>query len=279
MPPTHSHAEFAIPDSIEPIIGWKTLTAEKKNGVWQLLSPQQQMPWPARQRAEATCTHHTDHEWQAIRGNPNQPETHELTSYYGNTVFVQEITKPQVELPDGYNWSWEPIPHQVAGSGCCCGIYFVDTAEQCLPYIAGPSVICKVAMWGTVVKAAFGARGQYAYPQTIEYATGLNDKQLLEIAEQYGLQLPDEVPPPPVQPPNPPTYMITSSTTTIPIAQFNTTTNKPSKKRDKRKLASPVICVLLVAGILNSHDWLTSTLLISALLITAIETLIIFRSS
>ena len=194
--------EIVIPDGIEPLIKWKAL---RFSGSY-LYSPSQEMVWPYRERAEATCKSMWDYGWEPVSHLPNIP-TEEGYSYgptfqttsgsvmmYGSSYTQpQTVTQqmPRVELPDGLSWSWESKPHQVASETCGCGIYCVDTAEACLSYCREQCVICKIAVWGRVVPGTAGARAQYAYPQSIEFAMGLNNKELMTLARIYGLTLPE----------------------------------------------------------------------------------------
>lgn len=186
---------LVVPDSIEPIIGYKALTAKHILGKWQLHSPNQVFVWPAKKRAEALCGVQYDYGWETTQGTPNIPtEEESAISHYGHPMLrTQPIAPmPRVELPDGLSWSWEQIPHKISGNDCSCGIYFVNTPMQAASYCRDQSLIVKVAMWGRVVQGSVGARGQYAYPQTIEYALDLESAQIVEIAETYGLELPEE---------------------------------------------------------------------------------------
>lgn len=199
-----------IPDAIEPYVGYKALHVHDNGQSLILASPSYQSTWPKQQRHEAVCpAGRQDWAWKPVRGHaPNEPEEEGFsfnkptdpgqqttTSIYW-TVAPTIPDKPKTILPDGMYWSWEPIPHQIANQHCTCGIYVVDAPGECVSYIHPPaSVICKIALWGTVTRATHGARGQYAYPQTIEYAMGLNNQQLVRLANEYGLQLPESTPP------------------------------------------------------------------------------------
>jgi hypothetical protein len=92
---------------------------------------------------------------------------------------------------------WDPPhDHEPGSTHCSCGIYAVDSPQACGVYVHSPaSVICKVALWGTVTIGASGARGAYAYPQSIEYVMGLDNEQILRLADEYGLALPEGTPP------------------------------------------------------------------------------------
>lgn len=267
--------ELIVPDSIEPIIGWKALTVEKVGDHWILLSPQQHMPWPQRQRAEAACDRKDEYSWQPTRGQQHEAPIAQTAHYYGNNIhFSEVIAKPRVELPDGYTWSWEPTPHKVVSSGCGCGIYMVDTAEQCVPYIAPRSVICRISMWGTVIKAAQGARGQYAYPQSIEYVSGLTDEELHDLVEQYGLPLRERTP----ATNELSAIWISAQKAKVASVTIKAALNKmaPPKKTSKRrnllsKLGLLMLGSLLAAAIVVSRDWIVTVLLtiVAALISTS----------
>lgn len=194
--------EIEIPDSIEPIVMWKTLVVSPAG---HLYSPSRGMPWLPKQRAEATCSKQWDYGWEPVRGEVTIPENIDeqgMTFYATSSGQVpvyythpQTPPMPQVQLPNGLRWSWEPQPHQIVGDGCHCGIYAVDNAEACLSYGGGSKrVICKISMWGRVVKGTSGARAQYAYPQSIEFASNLTNDELIKLAERYGMTLPESIP-------------------------------------------------------------------------------------
>lgn len=188
---------IVIPDTIEPFLGYKALSLyehETLNG-WEteLRSPQQSTHWPPRQRLEATCDRKLAiiFGWTAIPDS--QPAsllpvstsdipTHVIwtnviwtNTLYTNTTGTTTHTldpnqwmPPSVPAPEGTHWSWEPqTNHPIVTPSCTCGIYAVNTPDQCIPYMHEPSVIAEIALWGRVIPAAKGARGQYAYPQKL----------------------------------------------------------------------------------------------------------------
>lgn len=275
---SYDDKELHVPDSIEPIIGWKALLAHRlANGEWTLLSPQQRMRWPQRQRAEATCEREHEFKWQPTRGLPNEAPDEASTYFYGNRLtFSQVVAKPRVELPDGYVWSWEKTPHEVASSGCGCGIYMVDTAEQCVPYLAPHSVVCTIAMWGRVITGTHGARGQYAYPQSIEYASGFSSEALVELAEQYGLTLPEETPQTSKLSQAWANAQNTTQTFTLAMNSVQVSLAEPETTSKRRfiptKLSGLVIVGLLAAGVFLSKDPVVTVLLTIAALLVAFGT-------
>lgn len=183
---------LVIPDSIEPFLGYKALALfETLNGIWEieLRSPQQSTEWPPRQRLEATCdrTSAITFGWTAIPDSQpanllpaiqSSTPTHVVwtNTLYTNATAITTHTldpnqwmPPTIPAPEGTHWSWEPqTNHPVVTSSCTCGIYAVNTPDQCTPYMHNPaSVIAEIALWGRVITAAKGARGQYAYPQKL----------------------------------------------------------------------------------------------------------------
>ena len=128
-------ASIVVPDSIEPVIGWKNLFY-KEGGL--LYSPTYKMLWRPKGRAYATC--------QRADGR-------------------RSATWP----PSGRS-----LPHSVGvpDKHCTCGIYMVKDMASTFGYLAGGAsgylnVISKVAGWGNVVPATAGYRVQYAYPQEL----------------------------------------------------------------------------------------------------------------
>ncbi len=170
-----------IPDSIEPYIGYKALNMGANDG-W-LSSPQQAVVWPPGKRLEASCTRGLSQwSWVPVEGEPRSTDDTTVVSSSSGVMYatsaattsmitsvrpVQPPRKPNNPLPPGWNWSWEPLTHDVPAEDCSCGIYVVDHPEGCQGYISSRSVLVEVALWGTVIIGERGARGQYAYPQRL----------------------------------------------------------------------------------------------------------------
>lgn len=184
-----------IPDSIEPYLGYKALNVFEAG----LASPSYHCFWPVGSRLEARCTTGVSQwSWVPKEGEPRSME--EQTYEFGGTRFMtvssssarvgtyRTPTKPNNPLPPGWNWSWEPLTHDSPAEDCHCGIYVAKKPEKCLQYLGASGVIAEIALWGKVIPAHDGARGQYAYPQKI-----LTPKALMRhvepVALLYGLKI------------------------------------------------------------------------------------------
>lgn len=212
-----------VPDTIEPVLGWKALLVDDKG---LLYSPRQPFRWPPKDRAEALCMK-ASYRWQPRQGKPPEERDprrfivvaphNRVTLQTTNVPFVstswsapfpqitsdeeeEQETPPQIELPDGMHWSWEPYQHEAASdNGCSCGIYMVDTPSQCGFYINEGTLLANVYGWGHVIQGQQGNRVQYAYPKELVASEYLRAKAELA-AEQYGVpvmiipdhQLPDK---------------------------------------------------------------------------------------
>jgi hypothetical protein len=169
--------EPVIPDSIEPVLGYKALNVGEDN---ILYSPSYCVGWPMGKRIEAQCSTQFSHwTWVPVEGEPREMDATETLAHYGGARWVTAVSsatfpgqykqppKPNNPLPPGWSWSWEPLTHAVPEETCHCGIYIADNPERCLQYLGPDGVIVEVALWGKVIPAHSGARGQYAYPQKL----------------------------------------------------------------------------------------------------------------
>ena len=168
-----------IPDSIEPYKGYKALNVAPDGTLW---SPSEKLRWPVKQRAEAHCTRGLSQwSWVPVEGKPREMDATKMVRP-GNAIVTtavwvsstttrpvpsQNAIKPSNPLPPGWSWSWEPLTHDAPAEGCSCGLYAVSQPVDCLSYVQPEGVIVEVAVWGKVVPASRGVRGQYAYPQSI----------------------------------------------------------------------------------------------------------------
>lgn len=203
-----------IPDSIEPYKGYKALNVARDGTLW---SPSEATMWPVKQRLEAQCTRGLSQwSWVPVEGEPREMDA-TTTVPRGRTAFVSAVTavpsssgivptvaapvnvKPSNPLPPGWNWSWEPLTHEAPAQGCSCGIYAVEKPASCLSYVKPEGVIVEVAVWGNVVPASSGVRGQYAYPQSILAPHEIVD-ELKVTAELYGIPIVVLDPPEPEPP-------------------------------------------------------------------------------
>lgn len=174
-----------IPDSIEPYRGYKALRIEDT----YLHSPSQYAQWPKREPLTASCTRSNRQQfgWKLVEA-PEGWEGH----FWVSSEFLAEgttttFTWPPNEPEPGHTWIPEPLEHQL--KGCQCGIYVVDSAEATRHYLNGPNrVLVEIALWGQVVIANKGARGQYAYPQRI-FAAEQQQQEAIEVASEYDIPI------------------------------------------------------------------------------------------
>lgn len=191
-----------IPDSIEPVRGFKALSVI---GDFSLSSPSQSALWPKRKRMEAQCTSGLSHwAWVPVEGEPREldatttlaplmvraPNVVAVTavvssSAIGMPVIPQTPPKPNNPLPPGWSWSWEALTHDAPAEDCSCGIYVADTPEATLSYLHQNGVIAEIALWGKVIPGTSGARGQYAYVTRLLTPVQIVD-EIRPVSEAYG---------------------------------------------------------------------------------------------
>lgn len=199
-----------VPDTIDPYVGWKALLVAY-NG--ELHSPQQTFVWKMKERSEAICFG-VSYRWTARKGRPPQRDPRRiivqppasgpamlaaattqalpanapmLTTFADEELCQSE--PPQVQLPDGMHWSWEPFHHEAASdNNCSCGIYMVNSPGHCTGYIHDNSVLAQINGWGHVIQGDLGARVQYAYPQLLVAPERLRERAE-HAAELYGIPL------------------------------------------------------------------------------------------
>jgi hypothetical protein len=119
--------EFAVPDGIEPIVGWRYWRGEDLNGrassrAW-LASLNKFQTWPPGRALEARCSLEGGH-------------------------------------PD-------PPPGIACGCGIYAATDRATLQELANPDLQTPLVVGEVALWGRVVPAELGYRAQFAYPRRL----------------------------------------------------------------------------------------------------------------
>jgi hypothetical protein len=176
-----------VPDSIEPYYGYKAL--RMSGGT--LVSPSQPVVWPKKEPLKSECkvpggSAQPPFNWKLVPA----PEGWDGSRFWVSSHFLAEgsttfFAWPSKEPPEGHTWIPEPAPHDIGK--CKCGIYAVDHAKDTSGYMqGGDRVIVEVALWGQVVIANNGARGQYAYPQKL-FAAEQQAQQAAEIGNDYGI--------------------------------------------------------------------------------------------
>jgi hypothetical protein len=194
---------MVVPDSIEPVYGWKALKITPDG---RLASPQQRNIWPVKKRLEATCSsNRKTFAWTAVYGTPKDGPVEVSGTVAGGATFatsavvsvgtgtsgsmmVSPSEKPKTQLPAGMSWSWEEQPHEIASNDCSCGIYVVDNVRAAGTYLSDDCILAEVCLWGRVVPGSEGSRGQYAYPRQLFAPDTLADVATL-VAQLYGVPI------------------------------------------------------------------------------------------
>jgi hypothetical protein len=103
------------------------------------------------------CAETREFGWVPVQGEPRSMDDS-----------MTQRPKPSNPLPDGWSWSWEMFTHESPDQHCHCGVYIADEPKTCVSYMGHSNgIICEIALWGRVIPASYGARGQFAYPQRI----------------------------------------------------------------------------------------------------------------
>ena len=128
---------FAIPDAIEPIVGWRYWRVDKKEGLLHSLSGATGFLWQPSARFEARCP--------AIKRT-------------GIDVRYRFISGMRIEM------------HDAPGERCRCGIYAArDLSHLRRQILTGLAinVVGEVSLWGKLIPGSKGYRAQYAYPRSL----------------------------------------------------------------------------------------------------------------
>ncbi len=128
----------AAPDLVEPVVGWRVWDVVDLDGELRLCSLSFWTIWLPGRETVAVCR-------RAL-------------------VDVERAGLP---------------PHVAPAAGCTCGVYATRTAAQALAYARGfrlrgdalHRVVGRTRLWGDVVEAEGGWRGERAYPAALFVAT------------------------------------------------------------------------------------------------------------
>lgn len=178
---------IVVPDSIEPRLGIKALEIRGDT----LHSPQQGTAWPKGERLAATCKYRAI-EWELRRAPKGWEERFWVPSSLLTEGGTTQVGWPPDPPPDGMTWVPREAEHQLAKCKGPCGIYVVDTPQQCEPYLRdlidrSRRVLVSIALWGQVVIGDKGARGQYAYPVRI-VGPWQWEEDIAAAAKAYGIE-------------------------------------------------------------------------------------------
>ena len=196
-----------VPDSIEPVIGWKGLSF--RSG--KLISPSHSFIWEPGVPGEAFCASagKTIRVWEATPALADKyapRSTYPVAEMqYGlstdnwvymvttqsapysvthSAVTYDMAEPPKVQFPYEVEWVMQKeLNHGVApAERCSCGLYMA--AEPTFSY--GP-IIVELAGWGTVIPGTQGYKAQYAYPQRIFLSDSDRDK--MKDLQVYGVEI------------------------------------------------------------------------------------------
>lgn len=152
-----------------------------------LISPQMCTEWPPQRRLEADCEFKTCICWGWITDDTDPPTR--ITKWGTHSSFLVPNAPIGAPPEDGHSWRWGIVytrDEHGSLSECTCGIYAVAKPKQCRTYFDADCILVKVALWGEVVLAAQGARGQYAYPLELHVPEALMP-YAPRLSEAYGV--------------------------------------------------------------------------------------------
>jgi len=148
---------FAVPDAIEPVIGWRYWRVDKKERLLHSLSGAKGFLWQPHTRFEARCP--------VIKPTGIDGRYRFLSGYRG-------------EL------------HDSPGEMCRCGIYaardLTHLRRQILTGLA-LNVVGEVSLWGKLIPGSKGYRAQFAYPRRLFVIQRTADWDQSEAAEALSI--------------------------------------------------------------------------------------------
>jgi len=192
-----------IPDSIEPVEGWKAFLVTGTTGAFAgqalLFSPSRGTIWkPGEALIAEGCVIHPPPEWVPVRNSMETPQRDSspghsvkapLTGATGPTAALVRIGAsgiqavpayidvtdmgepplPQTVLPPGYGWKLvrHQRVHEPPQDGCGCGVHITKSFSHAAGYASEPRVFARVKGWGKVAIHDDGWRVEKAYPSEI----------------------------------------------------------------------------------------------------------------
>ena len=128
---------FAVPDAIEPLIGWRYWCLDKKEGLLHSLSGAGGYLWAPDKRFEARCP---------------------------------VIKRGSIDRRYRFVSGMRTDMHEAPGEMCRCGIYaardLMHLRRQMLTRLA-IKVVGEVSLWGKIIPGSKGFRAQFAYPRSL----------------------------------------------------------------------------------------------------------------
>jgi hypothetical protein len=151
---------FAVPDAIEPVVGWRYWRVDKKEKLLHSLSGAKGFMWQPNTRFEARCP--------VIKPTGIDGRYRFLSGYRGEM-------------------------HDSPGEMCRCGIYaardLTHLRRQMLTGLA-LNVVGEVSLWGKLIPGSKGYRAQYAYPRrlfVIQRTADWDQSEAAEALSVYGV--------------------------------------------------------------------------------------------
>lgn len=161
-----------VPDSIEPVVGWKGMTLLPDG---YLMSPSYNHVWQPMQPFKAVC-HNDAGNWAWEACGPHDERAYIVDVESGGW----EQTRPKTILPSGMEWRVVHTPwiHDIADEHCSCGVYIAGNTYTPASY--GNGVLMEVAGWGTTTVHSDGWRCAFAYPKRIIVHNAAQKKLLVD---------------------------------------------------------------------------------------------------
>jgi hypothetical protein len=154
-----STAEFAVPDAIEPITGWRYWRVSSNGRLASLTGPHPR--WSPGKPMRARCRY--------LDADPDDTR-YQLIGYYDRD------------------------PHRAPGEACTCGIYATRTLDRLRghPFLGlRRGVVGEVALWGKVIPGTNGYRAESAYPKRLMVfeRTARTNHTLMDELASYGVSV------------------------------------------------------------------------------------------
>jgi len=159
-----------VPDSIEPIVGWRSWQVAIHDGRPTLQACTRHVLWLPGERMEARCKGgpgpQLHHYWDLVPVDGSGSDSRiDADVSPGPDPGLLNVRTPRSVPPPGFMWELRvtTTQHTSPDENCRCGIYAARTIDYCME----GTVYGQINGWGKVVHADDGFRCQYAYPKTL----------------------------------------------------------------------------------------------------------------
>jgi len=150
--------DFAVPDAITPIVGWRYWRLGDGEGLLRSLTGRHQQ-WEPGQALRARCR-------------------------------FDEVDRSdwRYRMVSGFS----PEAHPAPSEGCTCGLYAARSLEDLrgqMLFGLNRMVVGEVSLWGKVIPGQRGFRAEYAYPERLSVFEGVinRDPGALDSLSAYGV--------------------------------------------------------------------------------------------